>query len=248
MDNNVIHNQYSCHSLTANMELINTESDCTIGVFETVNDDELIYRPVIMWNLYILTYLSQKDSSYRAYGCEVKVKGKQGQIKSFKVFIKEGDFSKFDRVRAAIVAQTYGELILNSRFDLSLWSDLVPKLLLDCSDTIRHQQPARNIGLQWHYLKSKAFEHDGIPQLEHVEIVYKDVVYNGHGEILENPVNILVPEAFPNKTFRVSDFKPSGLRGFLKNCLPPYTSTSKFRRDQQILSIIGAAGNMKCKL
>ena len=225
------------------MELNNTESECTIGVFDAEND-EPVYRPVIMWNLAIETYLSQKDSSYRSYGCIVKVKGKQGQIKSFKVFIKEGDFAKFERVRAAIVAQTFGELILNSRFDLSTWSDLVPKLLIDCSDTIRHQQPARNIGLQWHYLKSKAFEHGGIPQLEHVEIVYKDVVYNGLGDVLESPVNILVPDAFPSKTFRISEFKPSGLRGFLKNCLPPYTSTSKFRRDQQILSIIGAAGSL----
>ena len=84
------------------MELINTESDCTIGVFDNVNDDELIYRPVIMWNLTILTYISQQDSSYRPYGCDVKVKGKQGQIKSFRVFIKEGDFSKFDLVRALL--------------------------------------------------------------------------------------------------------------------------------------------------
>ena len=52
----------------------------------------------------------------------------------------------------------------------------------------------------------------------------------------------MVPEAFPNKNFRVSDFKPSGLKGFLQNCLPPFTSTSKFRRDQQILVIMGATG------
>ena len=103
------------------MELNNTESECTIGVFDAENDKP-VYRPVIMWNLSIETYLSQKDSSYRSYGCIVKVKGKQGQIKSFKVFIKEGDFAKFERVRAAIVAQTFGELILNSRFNLSMWS------------------------------------------------------------------------------------------------------------------------------
>ena len=223
------------------MELNNTENECTIGVFDT-EDDELVYRPVIMWNLCINRYLSEKDLSYRAYGCVVKVKGKQGQVKSFNIFIKESDFGRFDRVRKSIVDQTFGELILNSRFDFSLWSDLVPKLLIDCSDNIRHQQPARNIGLQWHYLKSKAFEHGGVLQMEHVEIVYKDVVYNGLGEIMKNNVNILVPEAFPNKTFRVSEFKPSGLRGFLKNCLPPYTATSKFRREQQILTIIGALG------
>jgi hypothetical protein len=67
-------------------------------------------------------------------------------------------------------------------------------------------------------------------------------VYNALGEVLESPVNTLVPDAFPNKTFRVSPFKPSGLRGFLQHCLPPYTSTSKFRRDQQVMVIIGATG------
>ena len=157
------------------MELINTESDCTIGMMETTENEEEIYRPVIMWNLAIESYISEKDSSYRAYGCKVKVKGKQGAAKTFKVFIKDGDFSKFERVRASIVAQTHGQLILNSRFDVGLWADLVPKLLIDCSDTIQHQRPARNIGLQWHYLKTMAFEHGGNPQLEHVEIVYKDI-------------------------------------------------------------------------
>lgn len=124
--------------------------------------------------------------------------------------------------------------------------------------TIKHQQPARNIGLQWNYLKKKSFDHCGILQLEHVEIVYKDIgndvyvisvlvflhykfsVYNGLGEVLESPVNTLVPEAFPNKNFRVSAFRASGLLGFLQHCLPPCTSTSKFRRDQQVLVIVGA--------
>ena len=64
---------------------------------------------------------------------------------------------------------------MNSRFDTGLWSDLVPKLIFDSSMTIKHQQPARNIGLQWNYLKRMAFEYGGIPQLEHAEIVYRDV-------------------------------------------------------------------------
>ena len=198
------------------MELINTKNDFTIGVIEIGENEEEVYRPVIMWNLSINSYLSEKDSSYRAYGCTVRVKGKRGDIQVFKVFIKDADFSKFERVRSAIVNQTHGQLILNSRFDLSIWTDFVPKLLFDCSDTIEHQRPARNIGLQWKYFQSMAFNHGGLLQLEHVEIVYKDIVFNGLGEKLDHPVNILVPDAFPSKTFRVSDFKPSGLRGFLK--------------------------------
>ena len=217
------------------MELINSESNCTIGLMD--ND---VYRPIIMWNLQVKSYVSEKDSPFRAYGCLVTIRGKQGKKKTFTVYFKEADFSKFAKVKAAIVAQTFGEMILNSTFEANLWSEFVPKLLIDCADTIVHQQPARNIGLQWHYLKEKAFEYDGRLQLEHVEIVYRDIVFNGRGEILANPVNILIPEAFPNKTFRVTDFKPSGLRGFLQNLLPPYTSTSLFRRNQQILCIMGA--------
>ena len=68
---------------------------------------------------------------------------------------------------------------MNSQFNLSMWSDFVPKLLFDSSETVRYQRPARNIGLQWHYLRSMAFEHGGVPQLDHVEIVYNDVGKNG---------------------------------------------------------------------
>ena len=137
----------------------------------------------------------------------------QAKIKSFLVYIKESEMYKFDRVRAGIVAQTHGELVMHNRFDLSLWSDLVHKLIFDSSMTIMHQRPARNIGLAWNYLKKMSFEFGGVPQLEHVEIVHKDVVYSGLGEVLTNPVHALVPDAFPNKIFCVSRFVPSGLRG-----------------------------------
>ena len=223
--------------------LINTVSEVTIGIMETKDDDTEVYVPLILWNLVILSYLSDPDLSYRAYGCMVKIQSRaQAKIKSFLVYIKESEMYKFDRVRAEIVAQTHGELVMHNRFDLSLWSDLVPKLIFDSSMTIMHQRPARNIGLAWNYLKKMSFEFGGVPQLEHVEIVYKDVVYNGLGEVLTNPVHALVPDAFPNKIFRVSRFLPSGLRGYLQHCLPPYTSSSKFRRDQQVLVLIGATG------
>ena len=61
-----------------------------------------------------------------------------------------------------------------------MWSDFVPKLLSDCSDTIVHQRPARNIGLQWYYLRNMAYKHGGMLQLDHVEIVYKDVGKKSH--------------------------------------------------------------------
>ena len=73
-------------------------------------------------------------------------------------------------------------------------------------------------------------------------------VYNGLGEVLGSPVHVLIPEAYPNKKFRVSDFVPSGLRGYLKMCLPPYTSQSINRRRQQVLVLIGATGQHFYKL
>ena len=89
-------------------ELINTESETTIGILEKRDEDE-VYVPIICWNLTILTYISDPESSYRAFGCVVKIQSRDSaSVKSFRVFIKEVDFYKFDKVRAAIVAQTHG--------------------------------------------------------------------------------------------------------------------------------------------
>ena len=185
------------------MELVNTVNDYTIGYLETDDNGDENYQPIILWNLAIESYISEAELSYRAYGCTVKMKGKQA-MKTFKIFIKEGEFNKFEKVRAAIVSQTHGELILNSRFDQTQWSDFVSKLMFDCSERIQHKRPARNIGLQWNYLVSQSFEKGGVLQLDDVEIVYRDVVYNGLGETIKNPVNVLVPEAVEILTLKCS--------------------------------------------
>ena len=44
-------------------ELINTESDTTIGIME-MKEDEETYVPVICWNLSIVSYVSDPDSSF----------------------------------------------------------------------------------------------------------------------------------------------------------------------------------------
>ena len=85
-------------------ELTNAESDYSIGIV----DNEGQYRPVIMWNLEIKSYISEKDHPYRAYGCIVKLQSRIGDSKSFKVWIKEADFHKFSATRSAIVDQTHG--------------------------------------------------------------------------------------------------------------------------------------------
>ena len=85
-------------------ELTNAESECSIGIV----DNDGLYRPVIMWNLHIKSYISEREHPYRAYGCIVKLQGKAGELKCFNVWIKESDFQKFSATRSAIVDQTHG--------------------------------------------------------------------------------------------------------------------------------------------
>ena len=157
-------------SVSTMPELVNTESEFTIGVV-----DEDVYRPIIMWNLEIKSYISEKDQQFRAYGCKVKVQGKNGHLKTFDVWIKEVDFHKFNATRSAIVDQTHGELIRNSRFDHSLWSDLVPKLIEASAETIVHQRAAKNIGLAWDYLVTESRRFGSTLNPDFCEIVYKDI-------------------------------------------------------------------------
>ena len=109
-------------------------------------------------------------------------------------------------------------------------------------DTIKHQRPAKNIGLQFDYLVERSFEHRGVLQLTDVEVVFPDVVYDGLGRVIKDPVHCVIEEAYAHKVFVASRFTASGLRGLLKLCLPPYTASSPLRRKQQQIAIIGAIG------
>ena len=151
-------------------ELITDNSDCSIGLVE-----DGLYKPVIMWNLKIMSYISEKAHQYRAYGCNITVQARNGEKKIFKVWIKESEFHKFRATRGAIVDQTFGELIRNSQFDHNLWSELVPKIIEESSETIVHQRAAKNIGLQWDYLMSESRRTGDNLNIDFVEIVYKDV-------------------------------------------------------------------------
>ena len=89
-------------------------------------------------------------------------------------------------------------MILNRPIDNSQWTEFVPRLLFDARASIKHQRPARNIGLQFEYLLEKSFEHRGVLQLKDVEVVYPGVVYNGQGQVLDGPVHRIIEEAFPH--------------------------------------------------
>ena len=159
------------------------------------------------------------------------------------VNFKATDFlNSFNKCHETIMTKTYGRLVLNRPIENSAWTDFVPKLLFDVKDTIRHQRPAKNIGLQYDYLVEKSFEHGGVLQLQDVEVVYPDVVYDGYGRVVHEPVHCIIDEAYPYKVLVASKFTSSGLRGLLKLCLPPFTATSLMRRRQQQMVIIGAMG------
>jgi hypothetical protein len=85
------------------------------------------------------------------------------------------------------MSKTYGRLVLNRPIENSVWTGFIPKLLFDVKDTINHQRPSKNIRLQFDYLQERAFEHRGVIQLGDVEVVYHDVVYNGYGQVVEDP-------------------------------------------------------------
>ena len=165
------------------------------------------------------------------------------------VNFKATDFqNSFKKCHETIMNKTYGRLVLNRPIENNLWTEFVPKLLFDVKDQIKHQRPAKNIGLQFEYLLERSFEHRGVLQLDDVEVVYPDVVYNGYGQVLDEPVHCVIDEAYPHKVLVASKFTASGLRGLLKLCLPPFTATFPMRRRQQQIAIIGAIGNFKLNL
>ena len=71
---------------------------------------------------------------------------------------------------------------------------------------------------------------------------FPDVVYDGYGQVVHDPIHCIIDEAYPHKVLVASKFTASGLRGLLKLCLPPFTATSLMRRRQQQILIIGAMG------
>ena len=87
-------------------------------------------------------------------------------------------------------------------------------------------------------------EKNGHMTADDIEVVYKNVVYNGFGHVKEKPIHIIVPEAYSSKRFAVSAHISSGLRVFLHLNLPPYTSKSFLRREQMHHALLGATGEL----
>ena len=89
----------------------------------------------------------------------------------------------------------------NKPFDEKLWSEMIDRYLFEHSN-IPTMRPAENVGLQVRYLIDKAYDHDDCLSLDDVECVYKNVTYNGFGEIKISPFLTIIEEAKP-KVFTV---------------------------------------------
>ena len=156
----------------------------------------------------------------------------------FEVIWQPDWVGNFKRVMQANRKYSHGIILRNKPFEEKLWSDLVDRYLFDHPD-IPTMQPAENVGLQVRYLIEKAFDHDDCLALEDIECVYKDITFDGLGNVKIDPVHTIIEEARPKVSFKCSKFKPSGLEGYLKLFLPPFTSRCPVQRTQQSLALLG---------
>ena len=81
-------------------ELITDNSDCSIGLVE-----DGLYKPVIMWNLKIMSYISEKAHQYRAYGCNITVQARNGGKKSSKYGLKNQNFINFGQLGVQLLTR-----------------------------------------------------------------------------------------------------------------------------------------------
>lgn len=98
------------------------------------------------------------------------------------------------------------------------------------------KRPALNWGIQFKTVDSMANK-NGKVQKSTLEVIWPDTVYNGSGEVPDKPLHAVVPELIGNTKCKIQNFEPTGLRGLLEMCLPPYTSEDPEIRNQQIVII-----------
>ena len=228
-----------------------TEDDRSIGFADP--DESKAYIQIIGWNFDIVKYVSHPTDHYCAFIVKIRPLGTD-QV--FEVVWKPDWMGNFKKVMQANRSYSHGVILRNKPFDEKLWSEMIDRYLFE-HPNIPTKRPAENVGLQVRYLIDGAYNHDDCIALEDIECVYKEVTYNGLGEIKEHPVHTIIEEARPkviNKnnfvtlvylycmqvSFQCSKFRPSGLEGFLKLFLPPLTSRCPVQRSQQSLALLGA--------
>ena len=102
----------------------------------------------------------------------------------------------FKKVMQANRKYSHGVILRNKPFEEKLWSEMMDRYLFENTD-IPIMRPAENVGLQVKYLIERSFDHDDTLAFEDIECVYKNVTFNGLGEIKENPIHTIIEEARP---------------------------------------------------
>ena len=133
-------------------------------------------------------------------------------------------------------AKTYGEVIQHASFDGSLWTDMIPKIMLEYPDMPR-MRPALHWGMQYRTLVAMAPGNKAKLMRDHLEVVYPGAVYDGWGQRPKQPAHVVVPELMGNLQCRIESSEDSGLMGLLERFLPPFTSHDPESRDQQAYAL-----------
>ena len=149
--------------------------------------------------------------------------------------------SSFALFISAVKSRTHGEVIQHASFDSMLWTEMIPKMMLDFP-SMPTMRPALNWGIQYRTLVVKAPGNKEKLMREHLELVYPGSIYDGWGKKLEQPVHVVVPELMGNIQCRVDVSEDSGLMGLLERFLPPYTSQDPETRDQQSYGLCACIG------
>lgn len=113
-------------NMSAKLELVWTEDNRSIGILEE-SDDDTSYKPLIMLNFKFHGYISGESNPYRGY--QVLIQTARGS--DFMITITERELQIFPLFVSAVKSKTHGEVIQHASFDNSLWTDMVPKLLLE---------------------------------------------------------------------------------------------------------------------
>ena len=150
-------------------------------------------------------------------------------------------YSSFSTFVSAVKAKTFGEVIQHASFEASLWTEMIPKVMLEYPDMVRIR-PALNWGLQYRTMVVMAPGSKNKLLREHLEVVYPGAVYDGWGQRLEKPLHVVVPELMGNLQCRIQTSEDSGFLGLLERFLPPYTSDIPEIRDQQLYALCAFIG------
>ena len=85
--------------------------------------------------------------------------------------------SSFALFISAVKSRTHGEVIQHASFDSMLWTEMIPKMMLDFPG-MPTMRPALNWGIQYRTLVVKAPWNKEKLMREHLELVYPGSIYD----------------------------------------------------------------------